>query len=594
MDQPLPLGPAGFTHLDFLLSAEIQEVGFPARAKNSYSAAGILYLGELVQRNPNHFLRLQSFGRTSLIKTREVLTQLGLSFGMEVHGWSAERAEIVRSLHLTRVRKALAVAQGLFEPSYGTLSEEIDAILSAIVKGRNKELVAKYWGFAGAKPRTLESVGQEYGMTRERVRQIAQKAEDAARAMWLPTNNIQLVIDQLERRVPLATGMAQTLVSGLTSKPNFTVESLLNAAEVFDLTCNVAIIREGDVSFVDRTDRTPRIHEMVVDFRKATSKSGCINIDRMSLRLTGELDSAETIKSVLMGLPETVWLDDSHSWAASGAPERSRLANNIRKVLTVCDGIHVSELRNAVLRYHRVSFVPPQSVLLAYASKIAGYEVRDGKIFRPKDFVTFDLGEIENALFDCFRTLGSPLPREQIEDYCIDQRGLNVNSFWMYLTYSPLVQRIAPGIFGLVGAPVPVGTIENLRANRISDSRTEHGWDSSGGLWYATRLDRVSLNMGMFYLPRYILDLTTGGWSILLPDGTPSGRAEVNEQGIKGLKSTLELSGSEAGDVMRVLFNLAKQTVEVQVGEEELFESNPNSELDTSELGHEDGSGNSF
>lgn len=588
MDQRLPLGPAGFTNLDFLLSAEIQETGLSARAKNSYRAAGILYLGELVQRNPSRFLLLANFGRTSLTNTKDVLAQLGLSFGMDVRGWSRERAKIVRSLHLESVRKALAVAQGLFENSYGSVCEEIDAILSAILEGRNRELVGKYWGFVGDKPRTLESVGQEYGMTRERVRQIAQKAEDAVRDMWLPTDNIELALKQLARRAPLSLSEAQGFVSKQEGDPNLTVESLLNAADVFDLPCDTKIVREGDAYFVDKSDRTPSIHEMVIDFRKATSKSGCINIDRMSLRLTGGLDSAQTIKSVLKGLPETIWLDDGHSWAASAAPERSRLGNNIRKVLTVCDGIHVSELRNAVLRYHRISFAPPQAVLLAFASKIAGYEVKDGKIFRPKDFVPFELGELEAVLFDCFRTLGSPLPREKIEDFCIDHRGVNVNSFWVYLIYSPLVQRIAPGIFGLVGAPVPVGTVESLRANRKSDGRTEHGWDSSGGLWYATRLDRVSLHMGMFFLPSFMLELTTGDWSILLPDGTPSGKAEVGEQGIKGLKSTLELSGSEPGDVMRILFDLTKKTAEVQVGDDELFESNPNSELDTSQLELED------
>lgn len=572
MDATLPLGPAGFTKLDFLLSAEVTELRLPPRAENAFKLSNIRYVGELVRRRPADFLRMANLGRSSLRATEETLAKLGLHFGMDVCGWNVERASQVRTSHLQQSKKSVAVGLGLFKSTYETLEDELEAILSAVLEGRNKELSAKYWGFSGDKPRTLESVGQEYDMTRERVRQITQKAENAARRLWLPTEKLEFVLARLAEKTPLSLVDAQQLVTEWTRGTRLSVESLLNAAEIFDLPVEIALVKEGADVFIDRVGRTPTVHEIAIDFRKATTTSGCINVDRMSLRLTGGLEASAGIRSILGGLEETTWLDNAHTWACSSLPERSRLDNIISKILTATETLHISELRQAILRYHRVTFVPPQDVLATFISTVSGHRVVDGMVHRRPGFGPTEFGEVESAFVACFDELGSPLRREDIEDYCIDRCAINPNSFYVYLSYSPIVQKVGTGIYGLVGANIPIGTVEQFEAEKKRETKSEHGWDKKGRLWFATRLSRMSIKMGMFYLPSFVLNLTAGEWGAKLADGTASGTLEIKEQGMAGLGIILSLTGAEPDDVLCVRFDFAAKVAEIEVGSDELFD----------------------
>jgi RNA polymerase primary sigma factor len=50
---------------------------------------------------------------------------------------------------------------------------------------REKEIIAKYYGLDGKEGRTLEEIGNELSLTKERVRQIKDKAEKKMRSSAL-------------------------------------------------------------------------------------------------------------------------------------------------------------------------------------------------------------------------------------------------------------------------------------------------------------------------------------------------------------------------------------------------------------------------
>ena len=52
-----------------------------------------VYIGDLVQKTESEMLRTPNFGRKSLNEIKEVLSQMGLSLGMEVTGWPPENIE---------------------------------------------------------------------------------------------------------------------------------------------------------------------------------------------------------------------------------------------------------------------------------------------------------------------------------------------------------------------------------------------------------------------------------------------------------------------------------------------------------------------
>lgn len=56
-----------------------------------------------------------------------------------------------------------------------TLCDEIEQILSTFPK-RERDIIIKRFGLHGKKPRTLDEIGREYDLTRERIRQLEAKA----------------------------------------------------------------------------------------------------------------------------------------------------------------------------------------------------------------------------------------------------------------------------------------------------------------------------------------------------------------------------------------------------------------------------------
>jgi hypothetical protein len=59
------------------------------------------------------------------------------------------------------------------KPSRLRLERELPNLLG---RGRDAQIVARYYGFDGLGGGTLRSVGNEFGLTRERVRQVAAAA----------------------------------------------------------------------------------------------------------------------------------------------------------------------------------------------------------------------------------------------------------------------------------------------------------------------------------------------------------------------------------------------------------------------------------
>ena len=51
------------------------------------------------------------------------------------------------------------------------MHDQLDGLLT-VLDDRERKIIDARFGLAGQKPRTLEEVGQEFGVTRERIRQL--------------------------------------------------------------------------------------------------------------------------------------------------------------------------------------------------------------------------------------------------------------------------------------------------------------------------------------------------------------------------------------------------------------------------------------
>jgi len=78
-----------------MLSKPIEELDLSVRSANCLKNANIRTLGDLVQRSEREMLSTKNFGRKSLDEIKDVLNQLGLSFGMSIRG--EKRGEPIHS-----------------------------------------------------------------------------------------------------------------------------------------------------------------------------------------------------------------------------------------------------------------------------------------------------------------------------------------------------------------------------------------------------------------------------------------------------------------------------------------------------------------
>nr|WP_207136773.1 DNA-directed RNA polymerase subunit alpha [Rhodothalassium salexigens] len=72
---------------------KVDELELSVRSANCLKNDNIVYIGDLVQKTEAEMLRTPNFGRKSLNEIKEVLSQMGLSLGMEVPGWPPDNIE---------------------------------------------------------------------------------------------------------------------------------------------------------------------------------------------------------------------------------------------------------------------------------------------------------------------------------------------------------------------------------------------------------------------------------------------------------------------------------------------------------------------
>jgi len=78
---------------------KVDELELSVRSANCLKNENIYYIGDLVQRSEPEMLRTPNFGRKSLNEIKEVLSLMGLGFGMSVPNWPPENIdELAKSL----------------------------------------------------------------------------------------------------------------------------------------------------------------------------------------------------------------------------------------------------------------------------------------------------------------------------------------------------------------------------------------------------------------------------------------------------------------------------------------------------------------
>lgn len=555
------------------LLATLSEVGMSNRLVSSMKKDDVLLVGSFVQLTARDILHKQGLGRKSYREALATLKAFGLSLGMELHGWDEELALEARKAMGRRLYQRIYELRPTGWTPHKTIEDELLALLLEVEDERNAEMLAVFYGFNEFGPRTLEFTGQKYGLTRERVRQIAARAEKRIRSIWRPLRCLdaahQIITSRFGNLFTNDEFFRDAATLNVTNI-EFHIEGVLQALELIGEPHDISKVRIGELELYGTAKDIGLPKELLAQLRRETSANGCTNIQRLTLLVNLELSEAERIRELLLRFPEVQWLEASSTWLLSKRSTRNRLMNVAAKVFSVAPAVEINELRAALRRHVRVNFVPPPEGLIGLLQYYQLAQVENGIAVVNSGFDPVELGINDQGFVYAFEALGSPVTREQLEDYCIDQLGMNINSFYVYLSYSPFVTKLATGVFALVGKDVEPGAISQLQDD-IRDSRFDEtsGWSKAGTLWWHFQADRPTSKAGTRAVPTFVFNLTSGDWSVESPDGLGFGKAAIENGFMSGFRSAFLALGVANKDFLQFDFDIPNRVVFVRlVGDE--------------------------
>jgi hypothetical protein len=168
---------------------------------------------------------------------------------------------------------------------------------------------------------------------------------------------------------------------------------------------------------------------------------------------------------------------------------------------------------------------------------------------------------------------GPVMQRARFEELCAGL-GMNRSTFWVYLDYSPVIERFAPGVYGLRGAEVDPGTLESLIPRRQAPAsvRLDHGWTEDRRVWVSYRLSDALLLTGVFSIPGGMKSLLAGTYALKTTDGEHIGTVVVKDGTGWGIGPFFRRRGGELGDTLVIIFDLAGRDAQVSIGDVSLLD----------------------
>jgi hypothetical protein len=535
------------------------------------------YLGDLVGMDPGELRRRPNVGAKTISELEAWLAKAGLSFSSSQMGWRKDDAKSLVASSGDLVAELAEKLNNLGSPAITTLEAALrHAVAQTGASSRNVDLILDYLGWSGCPPKTLEAVGSELGITRERVRQIVAKATARMRARPAPFP-LRKAAALVRKAIPIdRDGFAKLMAAhGLGDEP-FSPGGLQQALELYRL--EVPFELDGRQALIP-TGAADAVQHASVLANRIISARGCVHIDDLVeaepiLQNLG----ARTVAFVLDADPRYQWLDDEHTWLWRGAGEgggRNRLVNTIIRVMAVARRVELSELRTAIRRNLRMEgFAPPLGVLREVCASLPFVEVADQTVCRVEGALAWNevLGSVERTLADVLKEYGPVMSRLEFLEKCL-QRGMNINTFGVFGTYSVVISRPASGLYSLVGAEIPPGTIEEIKQLRERASAfVDSGWTQDGQPFLCWKISNSILYNGIATIPSSMQRVLQGQWSYRTRESATDGQLEVRESTCWNVRKLLLNLGAEIGDLLAIWFDLETRTVRAMVGSDELAE----------------------
>jgi DNA-directed RNA polymerase alpha subunit len=433
-------------------------------------------------------------------------------------------------------------------------------------RARELDVMTKLLGWGGAGPRTLEAVAGEFDVSRERIRQIADRALETLTTRSVVFDRIKSALRVLRELAPCRERHADEAIRerGLVG-PQMRARDVVELADRMGL--EHYLVSVGDV------ERGLLLHRAQAEVAKLTSSRarrmsdhwGAVAVDDLAEDCSDQLGrSIESglVRMVLEALSEVEWLDETRQWFWLGSSSRNRVVSRVRKMLTVAERLSLGELRDGIARDYRMKgFTPPMRVLREICHRLEICDVNGTLVSRRGTLPRTTLSPAEQQLVHLLEQHGGCLGRRALERAAAEL-GMGSPLLWQRLTYSCVLTKPAPGVFAIRGAELLPAQIDAASEIVTPKRRTvDVGWTPSGVPWCAIELSYAAARTGILFVPAAVRKFVTGEYDIVLRDGRRAGRLRVRDSSAWGLQPAIARRGFEEGDIVILEWDVKRHLV---------------------------------
>jgi hypothetical protein len=344
------------------------------------------------------------------------------------------------------------------------LEQELGEITRAFAMGRDAEIIVSFFGWTGRGVKTLQAVGNDFHITRERVRQITSRFIEKINRTHPFAPTLKRTMVQISKHLPASVNdiQAELCRRGITQSL-FCLEGVVGAAKVLGEPIPLVIDEDHGIRTAVRYQDVGITKAIVRSARKTVSHAGLGKVGRLCGLIQEErgtsIDSLVVVRA-LQSLASLHWMDERNEWFFLDDVLRNHLVTLVTKVLSIAPSIHVNDMRAAISGDFRAMGLaaPPKSVVIEFCKVACNCEVEGDTIIAKHPLSVVEaLSKFEHLAYLVLADNGSLLHRSDFQRKCIE-RGMNPNTFEHYLAKLPILVRYAPGVYGFRGAPVMPGT----------------------------------------------------------------------------------------------------------------------------------------
>jgi hypothetical protein len=437
----------------------------------------------------------------------------------------------------------------------------------------------KYFGWDGNAPRTLESVGDEYGMTRERVRQVCESVVTPIHHARPFAPTLDRTLRWIMRRLPAAGADLEANLHALPFiRAPFDLQSVNTAAHEFNRASPLQFTHIVDIQVAVAPGTDADIERLLHLARRSVSHWGVASIEDIAEQLKEEgcrLQDCELVSKFLSFLPDFVWLDRSTGWFWLSATPRNSLLTQIKKIFAVAKHITLRDLRAGVSRHHRrKGFAPPRRVLAELLRQLPYCQVLDDRVVvdqQPK--VDEALSPTEQKMVAALVANDGIMGRDALAAAC-RASGIKNVTFSLYLTYSPVIERYARSVYGLRGRDVMPGEVEALIPKPARQGRVlvDYGWTKTQEVLLIYRLSEGLISSGVASVPSSLQSVLGGKYAMRASDGAAIGTLVVQSTSTWGLLPFFRRRGGDVGDYLSIRVDPKTRSALLSLGDESLLD----------------------